>query len=129
MKSKLKEFLLAIKNTIIEEYKFIIFLVLLFIILQFPLNYYITTGGGISDISSRIEVSDKYKSKGSFNISYVTQLKGTVITYVLSYIIPSWDRESTSDYKYDESENIHDIEFRNNWQKEMSKKCQIRYML
>ena len=114
MRSKLKEFFLAIKNTIIEEYKFIIFLVLLFIILQFPLNYYITTGGGISDISSRIEVSDKYKSKGSFNISYVTQLKGTVITYVLSYIIPSWDRESTSDYKYDESENIHDIEFRNN---------------
>ena len=32
--------------------------------------------GGISDISSRIQVEQAYQSKGSFNISYVTELDG-----------------------------------------------------
>ena len=112
MKSKMKELFLLIKNSIIEEYKFIIFLALLFIILQIPLNYYITTGGGASDVSSRIRVKEKYDSKGSFNISYVTQLKGTILTYGLSFIIPSWERGSADDYKYNENENTSDIDFR-----------------
>lgn len=99
-------------DTIKEEYKFIMFLFLLYIILQWPLNYYIVTGGGTSDISSRVEVSDKYKSNGSFNISYVTELKGTVITYALSYVIPTWEREDANLYKYNEEESIDDIEFR-----------------
>ena len=76
-----------IVNTIKEEYKFIITLLLLFIIFVFPLNYYIIIGGGTSDVSSRIKVENKYESKGSFNISYVEELKGTVVTYLLSYII------------------------------------------
>ncbi len=101
-----------IKDIIVEEYKFIIFLFLLYIILLFPLNYYITIGGGTDDVASRISVQDKHKSKGSFNISYVTQLDGTLLTYGLSYLIPTWERENANDYKYDESESIEDIEFR-----------------
>ena len=96
-----------------EEYKFLIFLILLFILFRFPLNYYIIIGGGTSDVSSRIKVEDKYQSKGSFNISYVTELKGTLLTYALSYIIPKWERESADNYKYNDSESIEDIEFRN----------------
>ena len=42
----------------------------------FPVNNYIVVGGGISDISSRIQVEQAYQSKGSFNISYVTELDG-----------------------------------------------------
>jgi len=101
-----------IKNIIKEEYKFIIFLFFLYIILSFPLNYYITVGGGISDVSSRIEVEEKYKSKGSFNISYVTQLSGNPLTLGLSYLIPSWEVQSADYYKYDESESLEDINFR-----------------
>ena len=97
-----------------EEYKFIIFLILLYIILQYPLNYYIVTGGGTSDVSTRIEVANKYKEKGSFNISYVTELQGTILTYGLSYIIPTWEREDANLYKYNEKESIEDIEFRSN---------------
>lgn len=97
-----------------EEYKFIIFLILLYIILQYPLNYYIVTGGGTSDVSTRIEVTNKYKEKGSFNISYVTELQGTVLTYGLSYIIPTWEREDANLYKYNDKESISDIEFRSN---------------
>ena len=101
-----------IVNTIKEEYKFIITLLLLFIIFVFPLNYYIIIGGGTSDVSSRIKVKNKYESKGSFNISYVEELKGTVVTYLLSYIIPSWEREDANLYKYNDNESIDDIEFR-----------------
>ena len=95
-----------------EEYKFIIFMLLLLILLNYPVNYYITAGGGISDVSSRIEVKDKYKSKGNFNLSYVTELKGTLFSYALSYIIPTWERLSADNYKYTEEESIEDIEFR-----------------
>ena len=108
----LKKLVTEIKNTIIEEYKFIICLIVLYIIFQIPLNYYIVVGGGISDVSSRIKVENKYKSKGSFNISYVSELKGTILTYALSYVIPNWERENADAYKYTKEESIDDIEFR-----------------
>ncbi len=108
----LKKILQELKEVIVEEYKFILILLLTYIILNIPLNYYITVGGGISDVSSRINVTEKYESKGSFNISYVTQLNGNVITYLLSYIIPSWERENANDYKYTTEESLEDINFR-----------------
>lgn len=107
-----KKLFTEIKNTIVEEYKFIIILLLLYSILQIPLNYYIVIGGGTSDVSKRIKVEDKYDSKGSFNISYVSELKGTILTYALSYIIPSWERDNADNYKYTESESVEDIDFR-----------------
>lgn len=108
----LRKILKYIKETIVEEYKFIIFLLLLYIILLMPINYYITVGGGTDDVASRISVTNKHQSKGSFNISYVTQLDGNILTYGLSYLIPTWERENTNDYKYDESESLDDIAFR-----------------
>ena len=58
-----KKILNAILEFIKEEYKFLIFAILLYSILQFPLNYYIIVGGGTSDVSSRISVENKYSSK------------------------------------------------------------------
>lgn len=101
-----------IKETIQEEYKFIIFLSLLYIVFQIPVNYYITIGGGTSNVKSRINVENAYKSKGSFNISYVSQLDGNLLTYAMSYVVPTWERESADDYKYTTEESIEDIEFR-----------------
>lgn len=101
-----------IKTAIQEDYKFILFLILLFIIFNFPMNYYITIGGGISDAKERIEVEDGNNSKGSFNISYVTQLDANLLVYGLSYIIPTWEREDANLYKYDNNESLDDIQFR-----------------
>ena len=109
MLKKIKDYIV---DTIREEHKFIIVLLLITIILNIPLNYYITVGGGISDASNRIDVEDKYKSKGSFNISYVTQLQGNVLSLGLSYIIPSWERESANLYKVDVDETKKDVESR-----------------
>ena len=107
-----KNIINGIKETIQEEYKFIIFMTLVLFTLNFPLNYYIVMGGGISDASTRIEVEGKKKSKGSFNISYVSQLDANLLFYGLSFVIPTWDREDVNMYKYTENENLEDIEFR-----------------
>ena len=100
------------KQFIIEEYKFLLTCLLILILFFYPVNYYIVIGGGISDIGKRIEVEDSYSSKGSFNMSYVSELIGTLGPYLLSYVIPSWDRENADLYKYDTNESIEDIEFR-----------------
>ena len=107
-----KKFYRGIKNFIVEEYKFLICMLFFYIVCIFPVNYYIVIGGGISDVSERIEISEETKSKGSFNLSYVSELRGTVLTYLLSYVIPSWDRNNMDDYKYSEEESYEDIEFR-----------------
>ena len=108
-----KELIEEIKEFIKDEYKYLINLLLIFIICFYPLDYYIVIGGGIDDIKDRIIVEDGYKSKGSFNISFVSELDGNLFTYGLSYIMPGWERESTSDYKYDDKESLEDIDFRN----------------
>ena len=95
-----------------EEYKFIIFMILFIIVLEYPLDYYIVMGGGIKDAATRIEVEDKNKSEGSFNISYVSQVDATILFYGVSYLIPTWERESVDLYKYTEEEDIKDIQFR-----------------
>ena len=111
-KSKIKyiydETILYIK----EEYKFLISCLLILILFFYPVNYYIVIGGGISDISKRIEIENSYNSEGSFNMSYVSELIGTLGPYLLSYVIPTWDRESADAYKYDTTESVADIEFR-----------------
>lgn len=107
-----KKLMKTIKEFIVDEYKFLICMFVFYIVCTFPVNYYIVVGGGVSDIESRIVVEDGYNSEGSFNISYVSELRGTILTYGLSYVIPSWDRESIDDYKYSESDDYDDIEFR-----------------
>ncbi len=114
---KLKRVFEELKQSFIElykyDFKFIIILFFIAIVCFMPVNYYVIVGGGISDIASRVEVENAYKAKGSLNISYVTEADGTLLTYVLSYIIPSWEKASINDYKYTDYENKDDINFRN----------------
>lgn len=95
-----------------EEYVFLLIMISICIICLIPVDYYIIIGGGISDVGDRIVVEDGYKSKGSFNLSYVSELKGTVLTYLVSYIIPSWERISVDYYRYNEEDDFEDIAFR-----------------
>ena len=108
MIKKIKEFLKS-------DLAFIIGLFLFFLICNIKMNYFITVGGGISDASERIKVEDKYDSKGSFNISYVSQLDGNLLTYVLSYIVPSWERDEIEGYKYTKNETTADIDNRSSY--------------
>lgn len=108
----IKKFFKYIVDYVKEEYKFLLFTILLLILLNIPLNYYIIIGGGISDAAERIEVEEKYQSNGSFNISYVTQLDANVLFYAISYLMPTWEREDANNYKYSEEESLEDIQFR-----------------
>ena len=76
----------SIVSYVKDEYRFLLGSLIIYIILLLPVNYYITIGGGISDSDSRVEVENAYDVKGSFNISYVEQVRGKVVTYLLSYV-------------------------------------------
>lgn len=108
----LKKFYEKVRNFIKEEYKFLLFLIFFVVVCTWPVNYYIVIGGGISDVSDRVVVEDGYTSKGSFNLSYVSELKGTTLSYLLSYVMPHWKKVSMDDYKYTVDEDYEDIEFR-----------------
>lgn len=103
-----------IMDFIKENLKSIIIAVVLYIIFIIPVNYYIITGGGIMPVGNRIVVISSNKVKGSFNLAYVTEARGNVATYLLSYVMPNWKRVKVSNYTYDDSENAKDINFRSN---------------
>lgn len=110
MFSKIYNFLKKyIQKNIVE---LCIYFALLFIILC-PVDYYIVTGGGTFDAASRVSMSKYYKSTGSLNMAYVSEIKGTIFTYLISYIIPHFERESIDEYRTTTEESKADIEFRN----------------
>ncbi len=95
-----------------EEYKFLIFLIIFTGILIFPLDYLIFTGGGMLNTTDKIKVEDATSSEGTFNLSYVSQKKGNILTVGLSFLIPSWEREKLSDYTYSDDESFDEIKKR-----------------
>ena len=108
----MKEYLKALKKEFIKD-KYLILIELIIIALFFiPLNYYIETGGGMKNIGNRVQIDNSYKEKGSFNIVYVEQLDATIGTYLLSFIIPSWERTKISSYQYNDEETIKDLTIR-----------------
>lgn len=92
-----------------DTYKIYLYSICVLIILLFPMPYYISNGGGISDLSDKFEIENAYKSKGSFNLSYVSQMDANVSSYIMSFIMPNWEREKAESYKYVPTESIEDI--------------------
>lgn len=101
-----------IKNFFKENYKELIIFIVLIILIKWPVNYYIVTGGGTLETDPRVEVKNEYKNKGTFNMCYVSELKGTIATYLLSYVL-GYDRENVEESKASNSESLEDIEYRN----------------
>lgn len=100
----------SIKNFIKDNYKELIFFIVLLIVLTFRLPYYIYIGGGTIDLEKRIELESN--EKGSYNLAYVKQINATIPTYLLSLIIDKWDTEKVSSYKISDSETAKDIDKR-----------------
>lgn len=123
MKNKFK----TIKEIIKDNWLYITFMTIFIFVSFYPVNYFIIIGGGISNIGSRVEVEDAYKEKGSLNISYVTELDGTLLTYGLSYIIPSWETQEIGNFTYTSNESIKEIEFRDNLDLDVSSSNAIYY--
>lgn len=94
------------KNFIKDNFTYILFLFIIYIILTFPLPYYIYSGGGILGMDNRIKI-DGDSSNQDINLCYVNQLKGNVATFLLSYVIPHWDLEKVIDEDYDYEEEAY----------------------
>ncbi len=105
------QFYEKIKKFMKDNYKTIVLGICLYLVLSYPVPYYIFTGGGTININDRVIVEDGYSSKGSLNFAYVSELKGNVTTYLLSYLL-NWDRAKVSDYQYNEEESVEDILYR-----------------
>lgn len=92
----------SIKKFFKENYKGILILVFIYLLFNFKLDFSIYSPGGLINLDNRIESkSDINKSKGSINMTYVKLVKGTIPTYLLAKVIPTWDMVSNDDITYD----------------------------
>lgn len=57
----------------------------------YELPYYIDAPGGLNNINDKIKVDGGYKAKGSINLTYVTELKGTIPFLLIALVHPDWD--------------------------------------
>lgn len=116
-KKSMKSKLIDIKNKFINFIKnpkeVISFLLPIFITLclLIPVPYYIKMGGGTIKIDDKINIENSYDKKGSFEALYVREAKGVVLTYLLSYILPSYEKEKVEDVTL-ENEDKEDYNYR-----------------
>lgn len=96
-----------------ENIRYILILIVSYLVLTFPLPYYIYSGGGTMNINDKINIEAATNSKGSFHFAYVKELRGNVASFLLAKLIPSWDIEKEEELKLNEDETKDDIEFRN----------------
>ena len=65
------------KSFIQEEWKFLVFLFILYLGMTFELPYVIYTPGGHIDMGERVSGKNTYEANGSLNMTYVSMVKGT----------------------------------------------------
>ena len=100
------------KQIIKENKLFITILILIIVLFNIKLPYYINAPGGTININNRIEYKEKKEYNGSLNMLYVTEYIATPPTYIASYIIPDWDLESINESRVS-NETTDEIEYRN----------------
>ncbi len=67
------------------------------IICFYELPYYIDTPGGLNNLNKRVKVENGYESKGSINLTYVSELPGTLPLLLVALFHPDWKIESKKD--------------------------------
>lgn len=98
----------GIKDFMKDNYKSLIALIVIFLLFMIELPYSIYTPGGAVDLNERIMVEDGSSSTGSFNMAYVSMVKGSTPFLLLSYIIPDWDIVKKDNITI-EGENMDDM--------------------
>ena len=96
------------KKFIIENHNFLLFLILLFIVLNIKLPYIVERPGGLINLNNQIKINNK-KISGNYNSSYVAVNDGTVVSVLLSYIMPNWDLVKTEDIKESDDMDYEDV--------------------
>jgi PDZ domain-containing protein len=99
------------KKFLKENYKLIIFTILMVLVITVEFPYYIEAPGGTINLTERID-KDYNKKDGSLNMLYVTEYKGNAVTILLSKIFKTWDLKKISNQQIAD-EDAHEIYLRN----------------
>ena len=86
------------------SYKYILLIIFIYALLLINLPYVVYAPGGAINLADRIEIKDSNDSKGSFNMAYVSMLKGNIPIVLLSYIIPNWDIVKNTEITYEDED-------------------------
>lgn len=86
-----------IKKFIKENYKSLIVLIVIFLLFTIELPYSIYTPGGAVNLNERVKIDTDNEVDGSFNMAYVSMVKGSVPFLLLSKVFPDWDIVKKSD--------------------------------
>ena len=100
-----------IKKYIVDNYKFILFLTIIFLVMTYEFPYYVNTPGGLINLNDKIKIENSYNSEGTINLSYVLERKATLSTLLIAKFNKDW-----SVIKKEEvvaiNENENDVVFR-----------------
>ena len=84
------------KRIIKENLWFFISLIIISILFNIKLPYYINMPGGTIETNNRISCKKCSDINGSINLLYVSETEATVPTFIMSHFIPNWDLEKIS---------------------------------
>lgn len=91
-----------IKQTIKENYKFLLTIILLFVFFFYELPFVVYRPGGTIDLSERVIVEDGYPTNGSLSMAYVSMMKGNIPFVLLSFVLPNWDLVKSESITYED---------------------------
>lgn len=101
-----------IKNWIKEDFYYILFIVIIFVVCNFKLPYYIMAPGGVINMNNRIKLEDKFETKGTLDLLYVSEHDGTIGSILLSFLFKDWDLNKIEEMQINK-ESMKEIEIRN----------------
>ncbi len=116
-----------IKQFMKENWKSFVLFIGLYLLLTFPLPYYIYAGGGTIDIQKRLQVENGYQAKGNFSFAYVKELRGNVSSFLLAKVMSGWEIEKEDSQKLKTEETKDDVAFRNHIYLESANQTAIRF--
>jgi PDZ domain-containing protein len=88
--NNIKVFLKSCINLLKKNIINLITLTFILICILYRPNVNIEAPGGLINISDRLS-NVVYKSDGSFNLTYVTNYRGNIVTVILGKLLPDWD--------------------------------------
>lgn len=101
-----------IKNYIKDNYKSLLFFLIIFLVFMIRFPYYVSAPGGLLDTKNKIDISSDFKLKGSLNMAYVSQMEGNIPILFYALINPNWDIEKEKDI-VSGNESVADVDMRN----------------
>ncbi len=97
-----------VKNYIVNNYKFLIALILIVFICTYEFPYVVYTPGGIVKLNDRIKIEDEYDMDGSLNMSYVSLMRGKLPILAFSFLMKDWDIVKSDDITL-EDQSVSDL--------------------